>query len=92
VKVPTSPGWGPFFGGRRAAAAVLAAAVNLVVPFFLLVLLLGGVRCFFDEGCLVIQPRCVKKASPLTLSDNNCFCPGGGAGDWFIRSGNRRAA
>jgi len=34
VTVPTSPGWGPVFGGRRAAAAVLAAA-DLVVPFSL---------------------------------------------------------
>jgi len=35
--VPTSPGWGPVFGGRRAAAAVLAApgAVDLAVPFSL---------------------------------------------------------
>jgi len=47
VVVPTSPGWGPVFGGRPAAAAVLAA-VDLVVPFFFLVLVLDGVRCFFD--------------------------------------------
>ena len=33
VVAPTSPGWGPVFGGRP-AAAVLAAAVDLVVPFF----------------------------------------------------------
>jgi len=37
VTVPTSPGWGPVFGGRPAAAAVLAALadIDLVVPFSL---------------------------------------------------------
>jgi len=60
VVAPTSPGWGPVFGGRPAAAAV-AVAADLVVPFFFFVLLLGGVRCFFDEGRLIIQARALWK-------------------------------
>jgi len=59
VKAPTSPGWGPVFGGRPAAAAVLAAppgVVDLVVPFLLR---LDGVRWFLAGGRVNIQARAV---------------------------------
>jgi hypothetical protein len=88
VVAPTSPGWGPVFGGRPAAAAVLAA-VDLVVPFLLLVLRLDGVRCFFDEGRVIIQWRAVSKKLPLSACRQILLCPGGGAGDLLWVFANR---
>ena len=84
VMVPTSPGWGPFFGARRAAAAVLAAG-ELVVPLSLRV---DGVRCFLDEGRLIIQARAVLKKLPAHPVGQHLFLPGRGRGRLFCVVGN----
>jgi len=78
--MPTSPGWGPVFGGRRAAAAVLAAADLVVVPFSLLVLLLDIVRWSWTTGRLIIQARAVSKSFQTHAVGELLFVPGRGRG------------
>jgi len=91
VKVPTSPGWGPVFGGRPAAAAVLAAPPGVDLDFAAY-LLRREVRLSLGDGRLVIQARARCGKLPLTLSENYCFCPGGARKNWFWVFRNRSAA
>ena len=73
MKVPTSPGWGPVFGGRPAAAAVLAAAPGVDLDFASLFVLRCVGASFVREGGLGIQARALGKSffSLTQLSEDN---------------------